>query len=428
MKMVKEENLMTSEEKLLDLKERTYKNATECIMPFWRDYMVDERNGGFYGAVDKNLKPIEKTPKSAVLMTRMLWSYANAYDVTKEESYATLARRSYKYLIEHFWDHVYGGVYWMVGPKGDPFDMIKRTYAQACFLYAVSEYYYVFGDPEALAYAQKTLELVVRYAKQQNGGYLDSLCRDWQEDPWVRKWFMNGGGAPMLLNSHLHLFEGIALLYRCTKDTKIRDILKGLLTFLLDNCVEYDIGHLKAGMDKKLNRIDSEISFGHDLECAYLMEDAARLLGEKELIDRTNNVVLMLCRSALEEGLDRKEGGMFNEKDKDTGKIMKSKIWWVQCESLTGFLCAYEISRDEEYLDAAVCIYNYIEKYMSDWDKGEWLAVGKHQAENQEIKAMDESLFVVVGDEKANKTKCPYHNSRSCFGVSIRVDRLTEKE
>ena len=115
---------------------------------------------------------------------------------------------------------------------------------------------------------------------------------------------------------------------------------------------------------------------------------------------------------------------MFNEKDKATGKIMKSKIWWVQCESLTGFLCAYEISKEEEYLDGAVRIYDYIERYMADWEKGEWLAVGRHEKQDAEIQAMDESLFVVVGDEKANKTKCPYHNSRSCFGVSARVERL----
>lgn len=415
---------MEIKEKLLDLKKRTYKNATECIMPFWYDHMVDEINGGFYGAVDKDLKPVVSAPKSAVLTSRMLWAYSNAYDVTGEERCRHLAKRAYIYLREHFWDETYGGIYWMVGPKGDPFDTVKRTYAQACFLYAAAEYYRVFQEDEALKYAEEILELVVRYAKQENGGYLDSLCRNWREDPWVRTWFMNHNGAPMLLNSHLHLFEGTALLYRCTGNEKTKRILKDLLTFLLDHCVEYDTGHLKAGMDENPNRIDTEISYGHDMECAYLMEEAAKLLGDQELILRTNKAVLMLSKNALEEGLDRTEGGMFNEKDKATGKIMKSKIWWVQCESLTGFLCAYEISKEEEYLDGAVRIYDYIERYMADWEKGEWLAVGRHEKQDAEIQAMDESLFVVVGDEKANKTKCPYHNSRSCFGVSARVERL----
>ena len=117
-------------------------------MPFWKKYMVDTEKGGFYGAVDKNLKPIKNAPKSAVLMTRMLWAYSNAYDVTKDEDYARLAEREFVYIRDHFWDPVYGGVYWMVGPDGDPFDTIKRTYAQACFLYAVSEYYYIFRNEE----------------------------------------------------------------------------------------------------------------------------------------------------------------------------------------------------------------------------------------------------------------------------------------
>lgn len=418
---------MEAKQKLLDLKARTYKNATECIMPFWKKYMTDTVKGGFYGAVDKNLNPIENAPRSAVLMTRMLWAYSNAYDVTKDEAYAELAKREYIYVRDHFWDPVYGGVYWMVGPNGDPFDTMKRTYAQACFLYAVSEYYYVFRDKEALDYAMKILDFMYKYVRQENGAYLDSVCRDWQVDPWVRTWFMNGGGAPFLLNSHLHLFEGIALLYRCTKDEKVKNILKEFLVFLLDNCVEYDTGHLKAGMNEKLCRIDHEISYGHDLECAYLMEDAARFLEEPELIEKTNKVVLMLAKNALDEALDGTEGGMFNEKNAETNEIMKSKIWWVQCESITGFLCAYEISGDEIYLDGAIKIYDYVEKYMSDWEKGEWYAVGKHASEDPIIKAMDDSLFIVVGDEKANKTKCPYHNSRSCFGVSERVDRLLKK-
>ena len=68
------------------------------------------------------------------------------------------------------------------------------------------------------------------------------------------------------------------------------------------------------------------------------------------------------------------------------------------------------------------------EKGMSDWDKGEWYAVGLHSKADPEIEALDESFFGVVGDEKADKTKCTYNNSRSMFGVSTRVDRLISKE
>lgn len=414
-------------EKLLALKERTYQNAMECIMPFWYKYMIDEENGGFYGAVGKDLQPVRSAPKSAVLMSRMLWAYSNAYDVTGDELTAQLAHRGFAYLRDHFWDKTYGGVYWMVGPKGDPFDTIKRTYAQACFLYAASEYYAVFHVEEALNYAMRTLDLLYVHARRENGGYLDSLCRDWQADPWVRTWFMNGCGAPMLLNSHLHLFESVALLHRATGDERVRGIVRELLIFLLDNCIEYDIGHLKAGMDENLNRIDHEIAYGHDLECAYLMEDAAKLLGEPELMARTNRAVLLLSRSALEEAMDPSEGGIYNEKNYHTGEIMRSKVWWVQSESMTGFLCAYEISGDEAYLDAAISIYDYIDRYMSDWEKGEWLAIGRHKEEDPALKAFDDSMYIAVGDEKANKMKCPYHNSRACFGVTPRVDRIIKK-
>ena len=41
------------------LMSRMEKNLKECILPFWRTYMVDEKNGGFFGKVDGTLKPGE---------------------------------------------------------------------------------------------------------------------------------------------------------------------------------------------------------------------------------------------------------------------------------------------------------------------------------------------------------------------------------
>ena len=418
---------MYNVEKMAALKDEMFKNVTENILPFWCTYMEDDVNGGFYGRVDKDLHPDPTAPKSAVLNTRMLWAYSNAYEVLRDEKCKALAKRSFEYLRDYFWDDVYGGIYWTVGPKGDPFDMVKRTYAQASIIYSMSQYYAASKDPQALEMALKAYELVLKHAKYDNGGYADSVHRNWSYDPWIMKWYMNSNGAPKLLNSHLHLFEGMTLLFKVTKREDIKAELREFLEFLLNTCVDYNVYHLKAGMDMDGKRIDNEISFGHDLECAYLMVDAAQQLDDAKLVDRTHDTVLKITRQVLEEGMDTQNGGIFYERDIETGHYSKSKIWWAQCEAITGFLCAYELSEDEKFLDMALNIWNYVDKHIVDHEKGEWKAIGTNDVVDDDITASDLAFFEVVGDEKANKTKCPYHNSRVCLEVYKRVNRMSKQ-
>ena len=93
---------MNAQEKMVDLKNRMEKNVRECIMPFWRDYMVDEEKGGFYGKVNADLTPDKTYPKAIVLNCRMLWAYTMAYKHFKEDSYRKLAERAFAYISEKF--------------------------------------------------------------------------------------------------------------------------------------------------------------------------------------------------------------------------------------------------------------------------------------------------------------------------------------
>ena len=416
---------MDTREKLLKLRNETWNNAAECIMPFWRDYTVDHEYGGFYGSVNKDLKPVEGDVKSLVLNTRMLWGFTNAYDLLGDEKYADNARRSFDYILEHFWDKEYGGVYYMISHDGKPLSCDKRMYGQACFLYAAAEFYYVFKDQRALDYIHETLRLMDTYTMSPLGAYRDYSNRRWDHDLWLDAPYTRRLDGSYSLNCHLHMFESLTLIYKSTKDPAMGKRMRDMLLLILDHMIEYDRGHLKAAMDADCNRTDNEINFGHDLECAYLMMDAAEMLGEPELIKRVQDVVVTFANKAVEEGMDPIDGAMNAEMNLATGESDRAKIWWVECESISGILCAYEICRDEKLLDAVISIWEYVKKHMLCEDGIEWYGLGTHEDDfgPNQTEIWWTELFGGITN-KSNRIKCPYHNSRAMFGAAQRIDRI----
>lgn len=417
---------MTTREKLLDLQSRMQKNVRENILPFWLTHMVDDEHGGFYGTVDDDLKPVKDAPKAIVLNCRMLWTFSHAYRVLGDEQCAALAKRAFEYVRDRFWDPTFGGVYWMLNYEGIALELEKRTYGQAFVIYSMAEYYMAFGDEEALRLAMEAFRLVNAHVRYDNGGYADSVQRDWTRDFWVWKWVMNPLGAPKLLNSHLHLFEATITLYEATKDDEVGSVLRDFLNFLLTVATDHSLHHLKAGMDEAGNRIDNEISFGHDSECSYLLVQAAQLLGDSELLARAQNAALDIMDHVMAEGMDPDYGGLFNEKDAVSGYVDKCKVWWVQAEGITAFMNCYQITGREAYLDAARNIWDYTEKYVVDNEKGEWLAVGCEPGRSPETIQSGLNVTKMCAG-KASKPKCPYHNSRTCFEIMRRVDECLNR-
>ena len=417
---------MQAKEKMLDLKSRMEKNVRENILPFWCNYMVDEEKGGFYGKVNEDLTPDKTYPKAIVLNCRMLWAFTMGWEYFHDEKCRELAHRAYEYIRDHFWDKEYGGTFWMLTSDGIPSEVEKRTYGEAFIIYSMAEYYNAFHEPEALEMAMKTFRLVQDHVHYANGGYADSASRDWQMDNWLFKWMMNGDGAAKLLNSHLHLFEATMTLYDVTRDEYVKGVLREFLLFLLDVCVEPDRHHLKAGMDKDGNRIDGEVNFGHDSECCYLMTWAARLLGDEELIRRADAIVIDIMDHVLEESIDPINGGIYSDMDINTGHLNKTKVWWNQAEGITSCFNCYQITGDEKYLDAAIGIWNYVEENVVD-PTLEWFAIGKNKVMDEEWKKQEAQFGAFMGDEKASKAKCPYHNSRTCFEIIKRVNQELEK-
>ena len=193
------------------------------ILRFWLDRMQDNENGGFYGRIDANEQLHREAEKGAILNARILWSFSAAYRVlgssaAEASAYLAAATRAKDYFIDHFIDHEYGGVYWSVDYKGNPLDTKKQFYAIGFAIYGLSEYARATGDREALDYALQLFECIEEHAfDHEHNGYIEALSRDWQPLADMRLSELDAN-YPKSQNTHLHIIEPYANLYRTLKE------------------------------------------------------------------------------------------------------------------------------------------------------------------------------------------------------------------
>ena len=402
------------------------------ILCFWLDRMVDREHGGFYGRIDGKGMLHPEAEKGAILDARILWTFSAAYRVLGNPEYLDASRRAYDYLINHFIDKEYGGVYWSVDFLGNPLDTKKQFYAIGFALYGLTEYVRATGDREALDYALQLYECIEEHAlDRQYNGYIEACTREWDEITDMRLSDFDAN-FPKSQNTHLHIIEPYTNLLICLKELHAAETcdyvpvlgsvlpvgisvpietihdteasLRNLIAIFTDKILNPETHHLDLFFEMDWTRGAGHLeSYGHDIECSWLMHEAALVLGDKEVLAKVEPIVRMVAK-ASEKGL-RPDGSMIHEANLTTNHVDDDLHWWVQAENVVGWFNLYQYFGDEEALEKAVRCWEYIKKELIDWDNGEWFW-SRHP---------DGSLNTV--DDKAGFWKCPYHNSRMCLEI-----------
>jgi cellobiose epimerase len=394
------------EQRMQQLKREVSSNLTHNLLPYWSSKMVDYSNGGFFGRIDRNDKVYPGEDKGGILNARILWTYSSAYRIFKDTAYLRLANRAKDYIMVHFIDKQFGGTYRSVNAMGEPSDTRKQTYTQAFFIYGMAEYCRATGDQEALKTAREIFEAFEKYAlDKESNGYFEVFTRDWQRthDRLIGEPTDN---YEKTMNTHLHLLECYANLYRVWPDKRMAERLKNLVEIFLDHIIDKKSSHLICFMDRNWESPSRIDSYGHDIEASWLLYEAAGLLGDPGLLAKVRQVSIKIA-DAASEGL-QPDGSMVYEKDLSTGQVAMERSWWPQSEAVVGYLNAYEMTGNEKYLEMSVNCWNYTKEHFIDTKNGGWFS------------GVDESGVPGKGD-KAGFWICPYHNGRMCMEVIERV-------
>ena len=402
------------------------------ILRFWLDKMQDQEHGGFYGRIDGSGVLHPEAEKGAILNARILWSFSAAYRVLGNQEYLDAATRAKDYIIEHFIDKEYGGVYWSLDYKGEPLDTKKQFYAIGFAIYGLTEYARATGDREALEYALDLYDCIEEHAfDREHNGYIEACTREWGEIADMRLSELDAN-YPKSQNTHLHIIEPYTNLLRCLKElhakescnyvpvlgsvlpvgvtvpvellAKVEGSVRNLIDIFTDYILNPETHHLDLFFEMDWTRGAGRLeSYGHDIECSWLMHEAALVLGDQKVLDKVEKIIVQVAK-ASEKGL-RPDGSMIHEANLDTGHVDDDLHWWVQAENVVGWYDIYQYYGDEDALKKAVRCWQYIKENLVDTINGEWFW-SRHP---------DGTLNTV--DDKAGFWKCPYHNSRMCLEI-----------
>ena len=382
------------------------------ILDWWSEKMPDHEQGGFYGRIDGTGVLHPTADKSVILNTRILWTFSAAARQTGIAAYGSVAERAFHYLLDHFWDPQFGGVYWMLDYRGQPVQDKKQVYAQAFAVYAFSEYYRLTQDQAALDKAQALFDLMERHSlDKMRGGYYEAFSRDWQLIADLRLSDKDANEAKTM-NTHLHVLEAYANLYRAAPSRPVEAALKAMILIFLDKFIDPQKAHLRLFFDENWNLKSDEISFGHDIEASWLLYDAAVTLGQSSLIKKTGQAAVQIAKVTLREGTDPQDGGMYYTAHPQQGITNANKDWWPQAEAVLGYLNAWQLDGDPELLEAAERSWLFIQKYLRDATNGEWYWALNPDGRPDTV------------NDKAGPWKCPYHNGRACMEIMQFADRL----
>lgn len=392
------------------LRNEVREELTSNILPFWMNRMTDRGRGGFHGRIAGDGRLVEGAPKGAILNARLLWTFSAAYRLLRAPEYLATATRAKRYLIDHFYDREREGIYWELDSYGRPLQTKKQIYALGFAIYGLSEYHRATGDKEAIDYAIRLFEAIERHSfDPERNGYLEAFTEDWRPIDDMRL-SDKDENEKKTMNTHLHILEPYANLYRVWKDERLGKQLRNLIEIFADKILDRDTYHLNLFFDEGWVRKSRVVSYGHDIEASWLIHEAAIELGDSETLRRVEPLVKRIAE-ASEEGL-LANGGLIYEYHPDTRMADTDAHWWVQAENVVGHLNLYQHFGDERALETAREGWEFIRRYLVDKERGEWFwSVSLDHAANR-------------ADDKAGFWKCPYHNGRMCMEIIERAEKI----
>lgn len=357
-------------------------------------------DGLLRGGIDGYGHPVPDAPISCIMAARILWTYASAVTSLEEgplrERCLGMAGLAEQLLVSRFMDTEFGGCYWSLRADGSVLSDKKQYYAIAFAVYAFSAMH-AAGSTTALQHAVDLYRDIREHSLDPvGGGYLEASTRDWQPIEDMRLSDKDRNDAKTM-NTHLHILEAWSALYRQWPDKTLQEDLRSLIELFLKRIIRPD-GHLCLFFTQDWKSTCDSVSYGHDIECSWLLAEAAESLGDAELLERVRKV----CARMADAAMQGYRHGLGMSYELDGGVIDYERHWWVQAETIVGCLWQWRSTGQDHWLACAQDAWEFVRENLLAPD-GEWywsiLPDGR----------------VNYKDDRAGFWKCPYHNGRMCM-------------
>jgi cellobiose epimerase len=414
------------------------RSMREELLTKWYPRSIDSVYGGFITTFNYKFEPTGSQDKMIVTQARHIWSNSLASRLyPKVDYYKKCAAQGFNFLKTKMWDKSNGGFYTLVDRKGNVKDNEGKTaYGNAFGIYALAAWCKASGDKDALQLAKDCFAWLEKHA----------------HDPVLKGYYQNllPGGTPLKRraaepststtgykdqNSSIHLLEAFTELYTVWPDKLVRQRLEEMLLLVRD-VITTDKGYLSLFLQPDWtpvsyrdsseavilkHRYIDHVSFGHDVETAYLMLEASHVLGFKN-DTVTMKVAKRMVDHALQNGWDTMKGGFYDEgyyfkNKKEISIIKNSKNWWAQAEGLNTLLLMADQFPDDpmNYFEKFRLIWKYIQTYLIDHEYGDWYEEGLDNSPEKRTAL------------KGHIWKATYHQLRALSNCVERLQSLNEK-
>ncbi|GAC1346578.1 MAG: hypothetical protein NVSMB14_09540 [Isosphaeraceae bacterium] len=414
-------------EEIRDLRKKLDGLLREELTRHWYPKAIDRELGGFHQNFARDWSPMPDEDRSLVYQARMTWTAAAfaSYSRADKEEYEKYAIFGIEYLDRVMRDRRFGGFHWILDAKGrvDPkLGDEKHVYGTAFVLYAASKVYETTRSELALKVARDAFDWLEEKAHdRKNGGYFEAIRRDgtpivaWDENAPIAKRTDRLGVyyGFKSMNSHIHLLEALAAFSKVDKTPLVRTRLRETLELVRDK-IAVEPGALNLYLTSDWRAIPAHDSFGHDVETAYLLLEAAEAAGIAD-DPKTREMSRRLVDHALDWGWDQENGGFYDKGDAFAGEAFDTtKVWWTQAEGLNVLALLHKKHQDKtnRYAKAFVKQWDFIEKHMLDPKDGGWFMETTREGK-------------LRGDgRKATPWKANYHTSRALMNTATLLGEL----
>jgi cellobiose epimerase len=368
------------------------------MLNVWYPRAVDSVYGGFLSTFTYDWKATGLQDKMIVTQARHTWSNSLASKLYPENPvYKKSANHGFLFLRDVMWDKTYGGFYNLVDRDGNPKEKIKTAYGNAFAIFALSAYYGASGDTSALQLVKKSFDWLEKFSHDPiHKGYYQHLQRNGEIilRPDTIPSTSDLGYKDQ--NSSIHLLEAFTELYQVWPDPLVKERLAEMLLLIRDTMVsekgflilffrpDWTPVSFRDSSKEVIERHSNldHVSFGHDVETAYLMLEASHVLGiENDKL--THTIAKKMIDHSLDKGWDKNVGGFYDEgyyfKDSvDISILRVTKNWWAQAEGLNTLLLMSDLypSDASDYFGNFKLMWQYININLIDHQHGDWFQGG----------------------------------------------------
>lgn len=418
-------------EKIALCKQEAEQHLTGELLPFWLERSRDDRHGGFITHFDKDGNDSGEDEKSLIAQSRCVYTFSSAHRAGYGDGQCLeFAQHGMDFLLNKMWDKEYGGFYWLLDRKGKVKIDEKIVYGHSFAIYSLCEYTLASNDPVGLEYAERTFDLLQKYAADtMYGGYFEMFKRNWElKGPGA------AGGDRKTLDAHMHLMEAFTSLYECSRRPVHRRKLKEDIDILIKRMLhpKYRTGipqfypdwqvapqikfDIVWGWDRFTDeghkaQAEDNTSYGHNVEFAWLLTHALHVMGES--LEDYKELLKTLYDHAVQHGIDYEYGGVYVEGAHSGEVYDREKEFWQQAELMIGMLEACLTFDKDTYWPAYENVHRFVFDKMVHHQVGEWWPLLTREGDP-------------VWTHMSHSWKVNYHTVRAMVQSIQRLEKLME--